>query len=524
MHLHGMPSAEAEIMAADSGPAFVQFVYREEPSLPLLAWGACMRRHTKVVEVVHGPWVETRADCFFEGCWDGPFGTGRLDETTALFGSGGRLVDGEVRFAAPSHMFERLQSIATGDRLYVANSLPLLLVIAGETLDLDHSDYFFDYLRHYRSGIGVDGKQIRLASGRIAAMHYCGNLIVRPDLSAGWREKIGTAPPGDFREHADGMRATLGRLFDNASDRRRRQPFRPLVTMSKGYDSTATTALAVEAGCREAVSFRQSQMRSGGNGDDSGAAIGACLGLEVTLYERLDYLGLAGLPDAEFFVNPRVTTDKAMAVMAAQMAGALVITGRYGENLWGRGPESGQPLFREPNALLMSGATLTDFRLRVGFVHLPLPTTAAQHAPVIRRLTDAAEMRPWSLGGDYDRPIPRRIAEEAGIPRELFGQRKMGGTKGFNGLTAACSRDFLEFRDKLIRAGHRLPSGSGAMLRRFKYRLRRHPEILWPLHRLLGDLLHPRWQSPDLYMFHWGVDHLLKRYQAARPTRFTSSA
>src|SRR2546427_8786426 len=31
---------------------------------------------------------------------------------------------------------------------------------------------------------------------------------------------------------------------------------------------------------------------------------------------------------------------------------------------------------------------------------------------------------PWRLGSDYDRPIPRRILEEAGIPRRLFGNRK----------------------------------------------------------------------------------------------------
>jgi hypothetical protein len=35
-------------------------------------------------------------------------------------------------------------------------------------------------------------------------------------------------------------------------------------------------------------------------------------------------------------------------------------------------------------------------------------------------------MDPWRLRNAYDRPIPRRIAEEAGVPREIFGQSKMG--------------------------------------------------------------------------------------------------
>ena len=34
-------------------------------------------------------------------------------------------------------------------------------------------------------------------------------------------------------------------------------------------------------------------------------------------------------------------------------------------------------------------------------------------------------MQPWSIGGTYDRPIARRIGEEAGVPREAFGQTKL---------------------------------------------------------------------------------------------------
>jgi hypothetical protein len=40
-------------------------------------------------------------------------------------------------------------------------------------------------------------------------------------------------------------------------------------------------------------------------------------------------------------------------------------------------------------------------------------------------------MAPWRLSNRYDRPIPRRLAEEAGVPRELFGQVKVGSTVEF---------------------------------------------------------------------------------------------
>lgn len=37
-------------------------------------------------------------------------------------------------------------------------------------------------------------------------------------------------------------------------------------------------------------------------------------------------------------------------------------------------------------------------------------------------------MRPWSVGGSYDRPLPRRIAEESGLPRDRFGVRKVASS------------------------------------------------------------------------------------------------
>lgn len=42
----------------------------------------------------------------------------------------------------------------------------------------------------------------------------------------------------------------------------------------------------------------------------------------------------------------------------------------------------------------------------------------------IARISLSDEMSPWRLGTTYDRPIPRRIVEEAGVEREAFGQHK----------------------------------------------------------------------------------------------------
>jgi hypothetical protein len=44
-------------------------------------------------------------------------------------------------------------------------------------------------------------------------------------------------------------------------------------------------------------------------------------------------------------------------------------------------------------------------------------------------------MRPWSVGGSYDRPIARRIIEQAGVPRKEFGERKRVVTPVYDSIT-----------------------------------------------------------------------------------------
>ena len=81
--------------------------------------------------------------------------------------------------------------------------------------------------------------------------------------------------------------------------------------------------------------------------------------------------------------------------------------------------------------------SLGEFRLRAGFVHYPLPYVGALHGPAIHAITHSAEMRPWKLGtGYYDRPIPRRIAEED--PEEGIAPAERPRSDGFK--HASCQR------------------------------------------------------------------------------------
>jgi hypothetical protein len=82
-----------------------------------------------------------------------------------------------------------------------------------------------------------------------------------------------------------------------------------------------------------------------------------------------------------------------------------------------------------------------------------------QHENQMCALSMRQEMLPWTLGTDYDRPIPRRLAEEAGIARVSFGTRKRFSS--FNRrygrpLSADLREDFGRFMQE---RGHPAMSG-----------------------------------------------------------------
>lgn len=504
----------------------MRFKFEQIASLPRLSWCACIPKHEKVAHIFHGPWVETRDDCFFEGAWDGPLEACRFDDAIMLAGSGGRVVDGAILFASSSHMAERLYTVSVGDKLFVSNSFTFLLTQAEQKLDIHYPNYFFDFLYYHQCGIRITKKPIRLQGGRYAYRHDCCNILVKPDLTITRIEKNPSDPPGDYGDYVAFLERTIKAICKNAMHPDRRQTFRPVTTISQGYDSTAVSALAGRAGCREAVTFLKS-VSDDGYVDDCGTAIAGYLDLQTTEYERLDFNKLPGLPTAEFYLNPFGVTE-ALAVMEDQFSGSLLMTGMFGDYVWSTNRQSGLPLLQEPNTDFLNPTVIwTEFRLRAGFIHLPAAACGAIHRPAIQRITRSKEMAPWSVGGDYDRPIARRIVEEAGVPRDLFGQHKSKGAPwsphGFSLSSPAGDRDFEAFYLARVatKSGRRSSAGDRRdvrkrkinwqrplrkLLRRFPVRIRR--ALMW-------ERLDPRWGSKHLYRFHWGFERTKERYQSA---------
>jgi hypothetical protein len=426
----------------------VRFRFELMPALPKLAWAAHIRQDDPVLEVFHGPHVEVRESAFVEGAWDQPFDTFRFDESPVLVGSGARITPDGVLFAAPANMYERLYSVrcetakrendmgiknASPEEMFVSNSLAFALSLSGEKLDPGYPHYYTDFLDHHRVGIREKSKWVRLAGGRKMAFHDCCNFEIALDLQLTRAEKNWQPVPSCYREYASLLYTTVERLFENAGARERCWKYRPVVMISQGYDTTAAAALAAKAGCREAVTFFKSGSGQHGYSPDDGFAIAATLGYTMTGYERKDFAQAPGYRVEEFYMEPG-GIDRCMAVMADQLAGSILLGGRSGDTVWARGNSgsggmpgiNGQPNLEEPIDCI-PGCALGEFRLRIGYLQFHPATVAAIHAPVIQRWNATKEMRPWSLRRPYDKPIARRIAEEAGVPRHLFGQEKKGG-------------------------------------------------------------------------------------------------
>ncbi len=113
------------------------------------------------------------------------------------------------------------------------------------------------------------------------------------------------------------------------------------------------------------------------------------------------------------------------APLAKLLAGRVLFTGYHGDKAWAKdAPDLSPNVVRgDP-----TGLSLSEFRLRAGFMHCPVPFLGVRAIADLHRISLSAEMSPWDVPGDYSRPICRRIVEEAGVPRHLFGMEKQAAS------------------------------------------------------------------------------------------------
>jgi hypothetical protein len=400
----------------------MHFHLQLENSLPCLSWCARLRFGSPEMLLLHGRSVEVEDSRFVEGAWSGEFEQSDFARATFFTGSGGKIMCDGVEFVTSMHTLAAVFLMRLKGEIVVSNSLNFLLVQAEDDLDPTYKFYTHDIMsamkgiRKYVAGFPT------LKGNRVEQFYFC-NIHIDPKGKITRREK--TAPPAfeTYEAYRRFLSDQVRAIVNNAADPNRRRRYTPITTISSGFDSTASSALAKEAGCTQALTFTSGR----GGVDDSGKTVAEALGLKVLEFDRKDYRKKPGA-EVEFLGTGAGGEDMVMAPMAEALSGKLLFTGFNGL-VWSRNNRHvGSDVSRgDP-----SGASMEEFRLRVGFFHLPIPYLGCVRCPDIHRISSSAAMKPWSRAdGGYDKPIPCRLLQEAGVPRHLFGQKKKAVVQPF---------------------------------------------------------------------------------------------
>jgi hypothetical protein len=400
------------------------------PGLPPLAWLAVVTPHGGAVRVYQGAAVEGRDGWVVAGTWDGEFRAGEFPSSDHFFGTGLRVI-GETVYATPSSaLVNRIVHCHHRGRELVSNSLALLLAFTGARLDPGH-----DYRREtyaIRAGEGRYEKAFAVLHSEIATFHQVsGESLVLRDGDVSYASFRGAPAIPSYARYRELLAVVLERLRRNYESDARRVPMPAYLALSAGYDSAASAVLVKDLGIRECFTARRSNSHAPRwlnprAAVDDGTPIAARLGLRA---QPLDTRAAAMGEEEAYFLAPGC----APAMTALQSltrhieAGgrpAVVFTGFLGDEVWDLDPKERafgeRGIVRGDTTALM----LSEIELKSGFTCVPVPGLLARGIRDITALSASAEMAPWRVGGRYDRPLPRRILVEAGIPRRMFARRK----------------------------------------------------------------------------------------------------
>jgi hypothetical protein len=405
------------------------------PRFPKLAWIAEVIRANGVVVLYHGPSVEIRQKFFIEGVWNGPFDNGGFGETDCVFGSGGIVGHESIRFVASASTVDCLYYSDSKSGVTVSNSLPLILGYTGDALNPKCQDYpdICDSVLH---GIDEYRRDIPTVNGLIRR-HLYRNLDVFKDRLCE-SDKIMPPPFKCFEDYNNYRRDNYALIVANAKDKLRTFPLEIWSTQSRGYDSTAINAMARAYGLdkvftvtRAKSKFHLAHKDAVKLPDDDGTEICQALGIESIPINRRAFADSADSFDEEYlyYCARHHNQDVNLKEISKHISNVgILLTGVHGEILCSKDPFVDPPLMGDCTIrrLDVAGHGLGELRLVIGFIQAPLPFIGARRKAAIVKITESSEMDPWRLGNTYDRPIARRIAEEAGLSRHMFGQAKMG--------------------------------------------------------------------------------------------------
>lgn len=397
--------------------------FKKGDDLPPLSWCMVLGKDLKGT-VHHGKFVEVYSDGFFEGGWDGPVNLMGFDKSHFFLGSGAKLNGDNILISSPGHVLERVYSTKLNDFIYFSNSLPFLLSLSEQNLKKSYYKYESDFASII-NGLDDYIRSIPTDRGEVC-LHYMVNLLV--DGSLNIKEFSKTSPPifVDFEDYNSKLSSYLKALKENLQSSDRVNTFELCTTISNGYDAAACSVKSIEVGCEISCSFNSPEKYK----NDDGREISKALGFkEVAYRDASEYLYRDDLIEAEFISSGELGTGIVFSSFENLWHKKAVFMGERGDKIWDKNWKDNNETMRVKGEIF-AGTSMIENRLRVGYILIPLPLFSALSWPSIHKISNSDEMKGFSVGGRYDRPIPRRIIEDKGIPREWFGVKKIGA--GFN--------------------------------------------------------------------------------------------
>jgi len=489
-----------------------RFEYRPSAALPPLAWVAHVRG--KVIEVDCGTSVRRAEDAFFEGTWVGPANISAVLDSTAPFGTGMVIRGADAYAIPPGHTTALLFSYRAGNELYLANTFVGLLAKAGLEL-LAGTDYTSLFAR-IADGLRATPTQLP-TSGGPAQFHLFENLRLLPCGTLETVPKPRERPFSSYEDIVTRLDSALASALKNAPD------YEPVIALSNGYDSTAVAVLGARHGLRRALTFRESRPPAfTRDASDSGEATAQRLGMSIETFDRTEYLRRSDLPEAEFMASGFTGEEVPFVAFENELRHKLMLTGQLGGWVFLRNKPPTPALERKD----FSACSVSEFRLRLDTIDLPLLIFGMTQIVSTSALSRSAAMQPWSVGGYYDKPITRRLIEEAGFPRQSFGTSKRAATalihvKGealMSPASVASVRAFAAAEGKSVdlsprRGLTRLERGLMKVTRRLQ--LGRLTASIAERQRTIVQ------HRPDTgsILFRWGVAQIRSRYESLRVSR-----
>lgn len=395
--------------------------YRCISGFPALAWIAIIDGMN--IEVIHGSHVECRNGFFVEGAWNGDFAAGSFLEANWFCGTGAIWKEKQIIFSTPTHVTHGLFYVNDNKKYYVSNSAYLLMSSVSYSLDAEYAGYEIDF-NSIRKGLSHYKNRIRVLKGneqKYINVIYFSNLEIFADGKAAVIKKSMEEPFVSFSNYEARLMSAMSAMKENACDKNRGFQYGIVTTISKGYDAPCCAVIAKKLGATTACTFESVGKHAG----DCGADIAKKLGFEnIVIRHHDNYKSNTTVLEAEVVCSGELGSEISMASFYDQFAGNIVFTGERGDSIWNKNADNANSefVFDSRDASLGS----SERRLWVDYITCPLPLFGATAWPSISVISNSEEMKVFSTGNDYDRPIPRRIVESAGISRNDFGIKKYG--------------------------------------------------------------------------------------------------